>query len=294
MKLLVTGRNGQVGRSLAERAVGHAGLELIALGRSELDLARPASIEAAIAALSPDVIVNCAAYTAVDLAEDQPELAMAVNAEGAGALARAAERVGARLIQISTDYVFDGRSEGAYAEDALTNPLGAYGRSKLEGEQRVRDAMSNHVILRTAWVYSPFGHNFVRTMISLSRSRDQVRVVADQRGSPTSALDFADGLLEMIRRWRSDAALGLGQTYHLAGGGSVSWFGLAQSVFQECGELGVSGAVAQPIPTAEWPTKAARPANSVLDCSKIRRDFGLALPDWTVAVKPVVARIALG
>jgi dTDP-4-dehydrorhamnose reductase len=131
-------------------------------------------------------------------------------------------------------------------------------------------------------------------MINLSRSRDEVRVVADQRGSPTSALDFADGLLAIIRRWQTDDRLGLGETYHLAGGGSVSWFGLAQAVFQECGELGVSGAIARPIPSADWPTKAARPANSVLDCGKIRRDFDIALPDWQVAVKPVVGRIVLG
>jgi dTDP-4-dehydrorhamnose reductase len=198
------------------------------------------------------------------------------------------------MIQISTDYVFDGRTDHPYSEDAATNPLGVYGRSKLAGERQVRDALADHIVLRTSWVYSPFGHNFVKTMIALSQSRDEVRVVADQRGCPTSALDLADGLLAILRRWRSDPGLGLGRTYHLAGGGAASWFGLAQEVFQQCAELGVSGAIARPIPTIEWPTKAARPAYSVLDCSRIRGDFGVALPDWHASVKPVVARIALG
>jgi dTDP-4-dehydrorhamnose reductase len=294
MKLLATGRDGQVGQSLVERSAGQSEIDLVALGRAELDLAKPGEISSVIAAHAPDVVINAGAYTAVDQAEDEPDLAMAINGEGAAALADAAARAGARMIQLSTDYVFDGTSPQPYDEAAATNPIGAYGRSKLDGEQRVREILADHVIIRTAWVYSPFGHNFVKTMIGLSRSRGEVAVVADQQGSPTSALDLADGLLAIVRRWQSGDRTGLGQTYHLAGGGSASWCDLAQEVFKQCAELGVSRATARPIATSEWPTRAPRPANSMLDSAKIRRDFGIALPDWQASVKPVVARIALG
>ena len=293
MRLLVTGCHGQLARSLLERATGRPGLETIALGRPRLDLERPETIERALRSAAPDVVVNAAAYTAVDDAESEPDKAMLVNAEAAGALARAAAGIGARLIQISTDYVFDGASPIPYDENAATGPINAYGRSKLAGEEAVRRDAPDHLILRTSWVYSPWGRNFVTTMVRLAESRGEVGVVSDQYGNPTSALDLADAILAMALRWKTDDRIGLGQIYHVAGGGSAtSWFGLASRVFAECARLGLPTATASPILTADWPTAAVRPHNSALDCSRFKRDFGHALPDWRASATEVVARLA--
>jgi dTDP-4-dehydrorhamnose reductase len=236
------------------------------------------------------VIINTAAYTAVDLAEDEPDKAQIVNAEAAGAIAAAARECGSRMIQISTDYVFDGSAEGPYREDAPTNPLGVYGRTKCEGEERVRAETSDHLIVRTAWVYSPFGKNFVRTMMHLAESRDTVPVVADQKGNPTSAYDIADGLIAVLEAWRHGAT-GLGQTYHLAGTGVTSWCGFAEAIFDQCRSLGLPAARAEPIATADWPTRAPRPRNSALDCSQFLADFGYRAPDWRDSLKTVVERL---
>jgi len=292
MQILVTGAEGQLARSLAERAGSHAGLQLSALGRPALDLAVRGSAAAAIKAFRPQMVINAAAYTAVDKAEDEPELAFAINAEGAGEVAAAAARVDAAVVQISTDYVFDGRGLGAYAEDAPTSPLGVYGRSKLEGEERVRAANPRHVIVRTAWVYSPFGTNFVKTMMTAARTRDVLRVVADQHGSPTSALDLADGLLRMALLWRDSPDRGIGASYNLAGSGETSWFGLAEFVMTECRKRSLPAAAVLPIATSDWPTRAARPANSVLDSSKFARAFGFGMPEWQQSVAAVVDRLA--
>src|SRR4051812_19276650 len=198
MKILVTGTEGQLARSLVERALLRNDIELVALGRPELDLKAPGSAAAAIAEAAPDLVINAAAYTAVDGAEDEPERAFRINADAAGEVAAAAVRAGAAVIQLSTDYVFDGRGEDAYREDASVNPLGVYGRSKLAGEEQVRSANPRHAIVRTAWVYSPFSRNFVKSIMAAAGTRDRLTVVDDQRGSPTSALDLADGLLAMI------------------------------------------------------------------------------------------------
>ena len=287
MKILVIGRDGQLARSLAEKAGAHPDLNLGFTSREEADLSSSGSVAAAIAAARPDLVINAAAYTAVDKAEEEPALAFRVNGEGAGEAAAAARRVGAPIIQLSTDYVFDGAAAEPYAEDAPANPLSVYGRSKLAGEGAVRAANPDHLILRTAWVYSPFGRNFVKAIAAAARDRDRLDVVADQMGCPTSALDLADAILAIAER-----GVGWGETYHLAGSGSASWFDLAAEVMSHGRRLGMPTAEVRPIRTADWPTKAARPAFAVLDCAKIERDLGLRLPDWRQSVAATVERLA--
>lgn len=292
MKIAVIGRTGQLASSLIERAAKTAELELVAIGRPELDLADPTRIAAVIADEHPDLVINAAAYTAVDLAEDEADEAFRINADAAGEVAAAAAAIGAAIVQISTDYVFDGRSSRPYAETDAVNPINVYGRSKLAGEERVRAANPNHVILRTSWVYSPFGRNFVLTMMKLAESRDTVSIVADQFGNPTSALDLADAIMTLAGGWARNGFAGLGDTYHLAGRERASWFEMASAVFADCAELGMPSAKALPIATADWPTRAKRPLNSELDCSRFGRQFGLRLPPWRASVRHVVERAA--
>ena len=292
MKILVTGVEGQLARSLVERSAFHSGIELLAIGRPQLDLAVQGSAAAAIESVQPQIVINAAAYTAVDKAEDEPELAFRINADAAGELAAAAARAGAAMVQVSTDYVFDGSRQGPYDERIPTSPLGTYGRSKLAGEEQVRAANPRHAIVRTAWVYSPFGSNFVRTIMNAARTRDMLTVVDDQVGSPTSALDLAEGLLRMATLWMDDPDRGLGAVYNLAGSGSASWCGLASFIMAECGKRSLPSAEVRPIATSDWPTKAERPANSVLDSSKFTKRFGFQMPDWQQSVSAVVERLA--
>jgi dTDP-4-dehydrorhamnose reductase len=287
MKILVTGTEGQLARSFVERARLHPAIDLVAIGRPMLDMEVAASAAAAIADASPDVVINAAAYTAVDQAEDEPERAFRINADAAGEVAEAAARVGAAVIQLSTDYVFDGRGEGPYGEDAPVNPLGVYGRSKLAGEEQVRAANSRYAVVRTAWVYSPFGRNFVKSMMAAAGVRDRLTVVDDQWGSPTSALDLADGLLAMI-----DAGGGWGETYHLAGRGTATWCEFAREIMDQCAAMGLPHVPVDPIRTEDWPTPAARPHNSVLDSRKFEEAFGFAMPDWRISTRHVVERLA--
>jgi dTDP-4-dehydrorhamnose reductase len=289
VKLLVIGREGQLARSLIEAGDG---IELVAVGRPELDLEQPGSAAELIERARPDLAINAAAYTAVDQAEDEPERAFRINAEAVGEIARACKETGARLIHVSTDYVFDGTASGPYAPDAATAPIGAYGRSKLAGEEAVRAQCPDHLIVRTAWVYSPFGKNFVRTMMGLAQGHETVRVVADQRGNPSSAPDLANGLLKVAQLWAAGSDAGLGATYHLAGTGIASWAEFAAEIFAECARQGLPHCTVEPIATADWPTKAARPANSALDSSAFTRDFGYAMPRWQDALKPVIGRLA--
>lgn len=284
VKILVTGRNGQVVRSLLERG---AGRDIVALGRPDLDLDVQGSARAAILGLRPDMVINAAAYTNVDAAEDEPERAMRINGEAAGEVAAAAREVGAPVIQISTDYVFGGSAKGPYTEYVRTDPIGAYGRSKLLGEQRVRDSNPDHAIVRTAWVYSPFGRNFVKTMMTLAQARDMLSVVADQHGNPTSALDLADGLLALV-----DAGIAGGETYHLAGTGDATWFELAEHIFAQCARLGLPWATVTPVITADYPTKATRPANSRLDSTRFTAATGFVMPGWRASVDETIARLA--
>ena len=287
MKVLVTGTEGQLVRSLAERARLHPEIELIGVGRPQLDLEIPGSAAAAIASVAPEIVINAAAYTAVDQAEDEPERAFRINAEAAGELAEAAANAGAAVIQLSTDYVFNGQASGAYREDSAVSPLGAYGRSKLAGEEQVRAANPRHAIVRTAWVYSPFGRNFVKSIVAAAGVRDRLTVVDDQCGSPTSALDLADGLLAMI-----SGGGGWGETYHLAGAGEASWCEFAREIMIQCEANGLPHVPVDPIRTEDWPTRAVRPRNSVLDSGKFERAFGFVMPDWRSATRDVVARLA--
>jgi dTDP-4-dehydrorhamnose reductase len=293
MKVLVTGRHGQLARSLIEQAGRRRSIELVSVGRPELDLERKGSAADVIEGLRPDVVVNAAAYTAVDHAEDEPELAMRINADAAGEVADATARIGASVIQISTDYVFDGRAAGAYAEDARTSPLGVYGHSKLAGEQQVRAANSRYAIIRTAWVYSPFGRNFVKTMMAAARTRAVLTVVDDQIGNPTSALDLADGLLAVVDRWREEPDVGLGQTYHMAGTGSTSWCGFARAIMAKCERLDLATAKIEAITTVDWPTKAARPLNSRLSSDKFACEFGFVMPPWEESLTEVIKRLTI-
>lgn len=292
MRILVTGQEGQLARSLAERAAAHPELDVITTARGLVDLSCAGSVAAAIAAVRPDLVINAAAYTAVDLAEDEPALAFRINAEAAGEAAAAAREAGAAIVQLSTDYVIDGKADEPYREDARTNPLSVYGRSKLAGEEAVRAANPHHLILRTAWIYSPFGRNFVKTIMAAAKDREILDVVDDQRGCPTSALDLADAILAIAeRRGRGDEA-GLGKTYHLAGSGSASWFELAGEVMRHCRRLGLPAAEVRPIASADRPGKAARPVYAVLDCAKIDRDLGLRLPEWRQSLAGTVERLA--
>ena len=284
MKLLVIGREGQLARSLRQRA---AGVELVALGRPDVDLEIPGSAERAIAHIGPDIVINAAAYTAVDAAEMEADRAFRINGEAAGEIARAATTAGARLVHVSTDYVFDGSSADPYSEGAPTKPLNVYGRSKLEGEERVRAESPRHAIVRTAWLYSPFGRNFVRTMVAAAPERETLRVVADQHGSPTSALDLADAILAMLPHQE-----GWGETYHVAGNGTASWFDLAEAAMAECRRLGLPAARVEPITTADWPTPARRPANSMLDSGRFERTFDFRMPQWRGSLAAVIEQIA--
>ena len=293
LKILVLGREGQAARSLAERARHHEAFEVQFVGRPEFDLEDEGKVAQVVEAYGPDVIVNAAAYTAVDRAEAEVETAHRINAIGPALIAREAKRRGARLVHLSTDYVYDGQSPVPYAEDAAVDPINVYGKTKLLGEEGVRAELpGEHIIVRTSWVYSPFGNNFVKTMLNLAQTRDRVNVVSDQVGSPTSAFDLADGLLAAIGRWRIDPKQGLGETYHLAGAGQTSWAGLAERIMDVSRDCGGRSAGIVPISTAEYPTAAARPRFSILNSAKFRSTFDYACEPWEVAIAKVVKRLA--
>ncbi|WP_447728343.1 dTDP-4-dehydrorhamnose reductase [Sphingomonas koreensis] len=288
MKILVTGRDGQVAQSLAER---HGRHELIFAGRPDLDLADPVSIERTVAAVNPELVISAAAYTAVDKAEDEPDLAMAVNGEGPGVLARAAAKIGAPVIHLSTDYVFDGALDRPWREDDAVAPLGVYGATKLAGEQAIAASGATYAILRTAWVYSPFGANFVRTMLRLAETRDALTVVEDQVGCPTSALDIADGIMAVIAGWQADPAHGANTVYHLAGTGETHWAGFARAIFAESAKRGGPSADVTGIPSSGYPTRAVRPANSRLDCTRMAETFGYRSPRWEDSLAQAMDRL---
>jgi dTDP-4-dehydrorhamnose reductase len=291
MRIAVTGRDGQVAKSLFEVAQAEK-VEAVFLGRPDLDLARP-TILPALRGARADAVINAAAYTAVDKAESEPDLAAAVNAVGAGAVAAAASRLGLPVLHLSTDYVFDGESERPYREEDETGPPGVYGRTKLQGEQAVAAANPSHVILRTAWVYSPFGQNFVKTMLRLAATRDEIGVVADQRGCPTSALDIARALVAVARRVTAEGEGGspLYGIFHMTGQGEAAWSDVAETIFAHSAKLGGPAARVKPIPTADYPTPARRPANSRLDGTKLRAVYGVTLPVWTASLESCVGRL---
>ena len=291
MRIVVTGREGQVVRALIERG-SIAGHDVIAVGRPQLDLAGEAdAIHAAIEAARPDAVISAAAYTAVDRAETERDLAFAINSRGAGAVAASAERLGVPLVHLSTDYVFDGAKSRPYVEDDPTCPTGVYGESKLAGEHEVLEAHTDTAILRTAWVYGPSGANFARTMLRLAADRDEIGVVADQRGNPTSALDIADGALTVAARLASDSGRDLRGIFHMTAGGDASWADFAEEIFSVSDRAGGPAARVRRITTADYPTPARRPADSRLDCSKLDRMHGVRLPDWRRSTASVVTRL---
>jgi len=289
MRIVVTGKRGQVASALRERAV--PGVEIVALGRPEFDLADRASVVGAFDRLGCDVVVNAAAYTAVDKAEAEPEAAMRVNADGAAHVAEAAARLNVPLIHLSTDYVFDGSLDRPYRETDATGPTGAYGRSKLAGERRIAEIHPRCAILRTAWVYSPFGANFVRTMLRLAETRAEVGVVADQRGNPTSALDIAEALLPVARRLIEDSSPAPTGVFHMAGAGEASWADLAEATFAIAARRGWPRPKLRRIATADHPTAARRPDNSRLDTAKFASVYGFSLPEWTKSLPACVERL---
>jgi dTDP-4-dehydrorhamnose reductase len=289
MRIAVTGLHGQVVTSLLGRGAPRA--EISPLGRPQLDLTDADSVSSALEAARCDLIVNAAAYTAVDKAESDQEAAMQANAFGAGHVAKAAARLGVPLLHISTDYVFDGALDRPYREDDPTNPTGAYGRSKLEGEELVLAAHPNSVILRTAWVYSPFGANFLKTMLRLGETREEIGVVADQLGNPTSALDIADAVLAIAERIVGDPSAELRGVFHMTGQGEASWADFAEAIFAQAEKHGRRPVRVNRISTADYPTPAKRPANSRLDNGKLRRVYGVVLPQWRISTADCVARL---
>jgi dTDP-4-dehydrorhamnose reductase len=275
MKILLTGTAGQLGREL-KRSLICLG-ELTASDRHTLDLSNADALRAAVRTIAPTVIVNAAAYTAVDKAEAEPAVADAINAVAPGILAEEAKRLGALLIHYSTDYVFDGSKATAYTEDDTPAPLSAYGRSKLAGEQAIAAAGPRHLIFRTSWVYGLHGANFMKTMLRLGRETDELRVIGDQFGAPTWTRHLADVTALIVAR--KEVPNGL---YHLAAAGETNWHNYAEAIFFEAQRAGLMEKVpvVSRIASADYPLPAARPANSRLDCSRFHRDFGLALPDW--------------
>ena len=280
MKVLVFGKTGQVATELS-RLLPDAQFA----GRDTADLSVAGRCAAVIAEVGPDLILNAAAYTAVDRAEEEEALASAVNAAAPGEMARAAQALGVPLVHVSTDYVFDGSGTAPWKPDAPTGPLGAYGRSKLAGEEAVRAAGGTHAILRTAWVFSAHGNNFVKTMLRLAQTRDALNIVDDQIGGPTPAADIAASLLKIGHQLLEDPAKS--GTYHYAGAPNVSWAEFATAIFEEAGrDVTVTG-----IPASEYPTPAARPANSRLDCYLLKKTFGIPRPDWRAGLRAVLKEL---
>jgi dTDP-4-dehydrorhamnose reductase len=301
IRVLVTGAGGQVGAECARELDGRA--QVLARDRSAFDLASPASIREGVRAAHPDVIVNCAAYTAVDRAETDREAAHAINAVGPGVLAEEAKRAGALLIHFSTDYVYDGSKPLPYVEEDRVNPLSVYGSTKLEGERAVAQSGAAHIILRTSWVYGPRGRNFLFTMLRLGRERPELRIVDDQRGAPTSSRALARLVRELLDRGgdtdeisrdeveRCGEACGV---YHATAAGSTTWFGFAQAIFDEMlrqHRLDFAAPRLVPIATSDYPTPAKRPANSVLSNEKLRAAFGVSIADWRSGLAEVVSAI---
>lgn len=290
MRVLVTGARGQVGYELLRLAP--EGFEVIGLGSVELDIADASAVLREIDRLQPQLIINAAAYTAVDKAEAEPERAYAVNRDGPANLGRAAEQLGIPVLHISTDYVFSGEAAKAYREDDPTGPTGVYGASKLAGELALTDACSRHLILRTSWVFGAHGNNFVKTMLRLGREREQLSVVADQQGCPTSAASIAKALWGLAQRYQQEDALRWG-TYHYSGTPACSWHAFTQEIFQQAQQAGLLARqpVVHAISTTQYPTPAKRPAWSVLDCSLLQNAYGIAPADWRVELRAVLAEL---
>ncbi len=287
MTILVTGGAGQLASALAH--IGGARVHVV--GRPDFDFDRPETIDAAFHATAPTLVVNAAAWTAVDAAQNEPEAAMRANRDGPAALARLCAAANIPLIHVSTDYVFDGEKAAPYLESDLTNPIGVYGATKRAGEEAVLAACPRAIILRTSWVYSATGKNFVKTMLRLAEMKDRIGVVADQRGCPTSAHDLAVAIMAVADRlhagWKDEYA----GIFHAAGLGETTWHGLASTVFEAAAGLGHKVPVVDPLTTAQFPTPTKRPADSRLDCTKLAQTFGVQQPPWRDSVHRTVAEL---
>ncbi|WP_299964590.1 dTDP-4-dehydrorhamnose reductase [uncultured Roseobacter sp.] len=275
--LLVFGRTGQVATELALRRP-----DAVFLTHAAADLSDPEACAAALREHRPAAVINAAAYTAVDRAEEEEALATVINGDAPGAMAQACADLDIPLVQISTDYVFDGSGTRPFSTEDATGPLGAYGRSKLAGEEAVRQAGGTHAILRTSWVFSAHGNNFLKTMLRLAQTRDRLNVVADQIGGPTPAAGIAEACLTMIESLSEDP--GKTGTYHYSGAPDVSWAGFAREIFAAAGQE----VTVEDIPTAEYPTPAARPLNSRLECAGLDAQFGIGRPDWRAATRDIL------
>lgn len=278
-KILVIGRIGQVGHELAH-GNWPAGFTVDFVERPQLDLTRPHEAQQIVAAARPDIVVNAAAYTAVDAAESDRDTAFAVNRNGPAALAEICREIGAALVHFSTDYVYDGRKTGAWVETDPIAPLSVYGASKAEGDAAIAARLDRHVILRTSWVYSSIGHNFVKTMLRLGAERDRLGIVDDQHGSPTAAADIAAATIAVCAALAGGKEDGYG-VFHFCGGGTTTWHGFAREIFRGAAARGLrTPRIVEPIATAAYPTPAERPGNSRLDCGKLARVYGIAAPPW--------------
>jgi len=287
MKILITGQHGQVSRELQQRLQGLG--ELIVLGRDQLDLADAEQIRQHVRAQRPDLIINAAAHTAVDLAESEPDAAFAINAIAPGVLAEEAKALGIPLIHYSTDYVFDGSKPAPYTEADTPNPLGVYGQSKLAGEQAIAAVGGEYLILRTSWVYANHGKNFLLTMQRLLPEKPQMRIVADQIGAPTWAGSIANSTRALIERWQAGQPGDWG-IYHLTAQGETSWFGFAQAIGEHLKAQGKACAELEAIPSSAYPTPARRPLNSRLDCSRLQQQWQVSQPLWQDALRECLAQ----
>nr|WP_262411831.1 dTDP-4-dehydrorhamnose reductase [Pseudomonas sp. Wu6] len=287
MKILITGQHGQVSQELQRRLEGLG--ELIVLGSKQLDLADVDLIRQQVRVHRPDLIINAAAHTAVDQAESEPDAAFAINAIAPGILAEEAKALGIPLIHYSTDYVFDGSKPAPYTENDTPNPLGVYGQSKLAGEQAIAAVGGKYLILRTSWVYSSHGKNFLLTMQRLLQEKPQMRIVADQIGAPTWAGTIADSTRALIERWQAGDA-GEWGVYHLTAQGETSWFGFAEAIGEQLRAEGKPCAELEAIPSSAYPTPARRPLNSRLDCSRLQQQWHVSQPQWQDALHECLAR----
>jgi len=290
MVIAIIGSNGQLGWELVGKS-GRNGIDAVALDYPEIDISDPVSIDSRIDFAKIDIVINAAAYTAVDRAESEPEAAFAVNRKGPALLADRCRRHGIPLIHVSTDYVFDGTKAGAYSEEDPVAPLGVYGASKAAGEAEVRERLLDHIIVRTAWLCGVHGYNFVKTMLRLGREKETLRVVSDQWGCPTFADDLADAILAIAVQTQKSKSVCWG-TFHYCGAGATTWHGLAEAVFEIAGryENFVVKSV-EPIATVEYPTPVRRPANSVLDCSKIEKRFGIRTRPWREGLDRMISQL---
>jgi dTDP-4-dehydrorhamnose reductase len=287
-RLLVLGSGGMTGSEVSERA-SPFGWKVRPLSHADLDITDAAAVDDAVKEFHPYVVINCAAYTAVDEAESEPEKAQAINADGARNVARSAHHAGAAIIHVSTDYVFDGKARKPYGVDARTSPLCVYGKTKLAGEAAVKEENPAHVIVRTSWVFSHRGTNFVRTMLRLGGEKDEVKVVNDQTGRPTCAADLAEALLTVADAMFRDKPVAA--TYHFANAGETTWFDFAKAIFEEAALAGLSKSPRLlPISTREFPTKAARPAYSVLETSAFEKDFRVAPRPWITPLRETIGQ----